>query len=331
MNIILTQFIDKDPGFIVGPISQVLGFIINLVFKFIHMLTENNSLGLSIILFTLVIRFLLLPLNYKQQKSMYMMQKIQPEMKKIQDKYKGNKDPELAKKMQGEMAKLYAKHNYNPLSGCLPLFVQLPILITLFFVMKNPYIFVTEINDIYTQIATQIYAQDQQAYIDAIVPIAQNLVPNGMKIDITVMDDLLKVINKFVPENWETITSSMPSLDIGELLERKNRIEYFLGLNLIEVVGWELSPRLILALLSGATTFLSSWVMSRKNKSADPAMAIQMKIMNVVMPIMSTIFTISVPCGVGLYWIAGNLIQIVQHIGLSKYCEKKFADVKVVN
>lgn len=319
---ILSNLIEKDPGFIVGPISKILGIIINLVFGIVYSLTVNHSLGLSIILFTIIVRLLLTPLNYKQQKSMYIMQKIQPELKKIQDKYKGNKDPEVAKKMQLEMSKLYAKHNYNPLGGCLPMFVQLPIFIALYFIMRNTYLFISEIGNLYTQIANQILSAPN--YADVLVPIVTPLVPNGMTIDISKTPDLLKAINKFTPADWTAIQAGLPSLDISSLLEQKTSIETFLGINLTETVGFTF-PKVILALLSGGTTFLSSWIISRKNRSDDPALRMQQKIMNIMMPVIMMFFTISIPCGVAIYWIAGNIIQIVQQIFLSKYCEKKFA------
>lgn len=320
---ILTNLIEKDPGFIVGPISKLLGIIINFVFKFVYMITTNHSLGLTIILFTIIVRLLLIPLNYKQQKSMYIMQKIQPEMKKIQEKYKGNKDPEVAKKMQMEMSKLYSKHNYNPLGGCLPLFIQLPIFIALYFIMKNSYLFVTDIGNLYTEIANQILATP--GYADVLRPIVQPIVPRGMTIDISLLPDMLKVVNKLTPNDWNTIQSALPTLEISNLLEQKSNIEYFLGINLAETVGFTF-PKVLLAVLSGATTFLSSWVISRKNKSDDPTLKMQQKIMNIVMPLMMTFFTISIPCGVAIYWIVGNLVQIVQQIFLSRYCEKKFAE-----
>ena len=271
---ILTNFIEKDPGFIVGPISKLLGIIINFVFKFVYMITTNHSLGITIILFTIIVRLLLIPLNYKQQKSMYIMQKIQPEMKKIQDKYKGNKDPEVAKKMQMEMTKLYAKHNYNPLGGCLPIFIQLPIFIALYFIMKNAYLFVTDIGNLYTEIANQILATPN--YAEVLVPIVQPLVPKGMTIDISQLPDMLKAINKFTANDWNAIQSALPTLEISSLLEQKSNIEYFLGINLAETVGFTF-PKVLLAILSGATTFLSSWVISRKTKSDDPTLRMQQK------------------------------------------------------
>lgn len=92
----------------------------------------NVSYGLSIILFTLIVRAILLPLNLKQMRSQAKMQEMQPEIKKIQDKYKN--DPQ---KSQAEMMKLYKEKGANPMGGCLPLIIQLPILWALFYVFRN--------------------------------------------------------------------------------------------------------------------------------------------------------------------------------------------------
>lgn len=325
---LLSNFVEKDPGIIIGPISKLLGFVINIVFNFVHMLTTNHSLGISIILFTLLVRFALLPLNYKQQKSMYIMQKIQPEMKKIQDKYKNSKDPEAPRKMQMEMSKLYQKHNCNPFGGCLPLLLQLPILFALFYIMKNPYIYISKINDIYVQIATAI--QETNGYIDVISPIASSMTPPKLDgvFNITVLADLQKYLSKFSPEQWVQIQEALPSLNIGELLAQKNNIETFLGINLVETVGLKF-PNIIIVILSGATTFLSGFIISKSSKSTDPNVKMQQKIMNIIMPIPILLFTINVPAGVGIYWIAGNIVQIFNHIILTKYCEKKFKDLVI--
>ena len=90
-------------------------------------------LGLGIILLTLVARLLLLPLSIKQTKSMREMQVIQPEVKKLQTKYKG--DPQ---KRNEEMMKLYKEHGVNPFGGCLPLVMQMPVFLGLFYVVRRP-------------------------------------------------------------------------------------------------------------------------------------------------------------------------------------------------
>jgi YidC/Oxa1 family membrane protein insertase len=111
-------------------LAKFFDFIHSGVYAVIH--NVNVSYGLAIILFTIIVRIILLPLNIKQTRSQVRMQQIQPEVKKLQDKYKN--DPQ---KSQQEMMKLYKEKGVNPMGGCLPLIVQLPILWALFYVFRS--------------------------------------------------------------------------------------------------------------------------------------------------------------------------------------------------
>ena len=92
-----------------------------------------GSYGLSILIVTVIIRFFILPLMYKQMKSSKQLQEIQPELMKLQKKYKNNQE-----KLQLETMKLFQKHNVNPLMGCLPILIQMPILIAFYHaIMRN--------------------------------------------------------------------------------------------------------------------------------------------------------------------------------------------------
>lgn len=92
-----------------------------------------GNYGISIIVFTIVVKLLLVPLTIKQTKSMKSMQEIQPKIKEIQAKYKNDQE-----KMNQKMMELYKEHNINPFGGCLPLLIQFPIIIGLFTVLRNP-------------------------------------------------------------------------------------------------------------------------------------------------------------------------------------------------
>lgn len=109
-------------SFFVWPLSQVVTYFAGIL---------GNSYGLAIIVVTVIIRLILLPLNVKQLKSSKAMQEIQPELKALQEKY-SSKDANTQQKLQQETMKLFQKHGVNPLSGCLPVFVQMPILIAMY-------------------------------------------------------------------------------------------------------------------------------------------------------------------------------------------------------
>lgn len=114
----------------VGVIWSSASQLLHMILEFFYQIT--HSYGLAIVLLTLIIRVALYPLNHKQLLSMQQMQKIQPRLKVIQEKYANDKQ-----KLNEEMMRLYRENNVNPAAGCLPLLVQLPILILLFNVLRS--------------------------------------------------------------------------------------------------------------------------------------------------------------------------------------------------
>lgn len=316
----------KEPGVIVGPIAWVLGKIINVLFNIVYGITQTNSLGITIILFTIFVRLLMIPIAYKQQKSMFVMRKIQPEIQKIQDKYKGMmNDPEIQRKMSMETQRVYRENDYNMFGGCLPLIIQMPIFFGLYYIMQHPFQYIDTINGIYTTFS--------EAFIDGVAaggagsPIVKIFneictsvgIEQGTDVTITLCNSILNVIT---PEQVKTIVETLNKADLNAVYQQKNIIETFLGLNLTETVGFALNAKLILPVLSGLTTWLSSWMMSRKNQPTDPAMKSQQRIMNITMPLIMAWFTTNVPAGLGVYWVTGNIVMVVQQLILTKHFEK---------
>ena len=109
-------------------IYNILGTVLGLIFDFVQ------NYGIALVLFTLIVKSLLLPLTINQTKSTKAMQDIQPKVQEIQEKYKNK--PE---KQQQEMMKLYQEAKINPLAGCLPLLIQMPIIMGLFAVLREPW------------------------------------------------------------------------------------------------------------------------------------------------------------------------------------------------
>src|SRR6266545_6025038 len=109
------------------PLYNALGAAL----AFFYALVPNE--GVAIILLTITVMLLLFPLTAKSSRSMLAMQRLQPEIKKLQAKHKGDRQ-----KLNEEMMKLYQEHKVNPLGGCLPLVVQMPVFIALFHVLRNP-------------------------------------------------------------------------------------------------------------------------------------------------------------------------------------------------
>src|SRR6202521_416705 len=120
------------------PLYKAFGWLLALLYSAIP------NLGVAIILLTVLVMLILFPLTAKQAKSMLAMQRVQPEMKRLQAKFKNDRQ-----KLNEEMMKFYQENKINPLAGCLPLVVQMPIFITLFRLMREPYKHLSTTSDLY--------------------------------------------------------------------------------------------------------------------------------------------------------------------------------------
>ncbi|MBS7526527.1 YidC/Oxa1 family membrane protein insertase [Fusibacter paucivorans] len=146
--------------------AKVFGYLLGMIFQFVQ------DYGISIILFTLITKLILMPFTIKQIKSSKEMSALQPKIKEIQDKYKGNQE-----KQNQLLMELYKEHNYNPLSGCLPLLIQFPIIIGLFTALRQPetYVFVNN---------PELLARATQDFFLWVPNLSQpdllkNVIPNG--------------------------------------------------------------------------------------------------------------------------------------------------------
>ena len=355
-----TRQVQADPGFIIGPIAALFGFILDLVFNLVYAITPNNSLGFAIILLTIIAMLIMLPLGIKSQKSMTKMQQLNPEVDKIKAKYGGTKDPELTKKMNAEIQALYGKHKVNPLGGCLPMLIQMPLFFALLYIMQQSFLYVGTLNDLYSDLAGAI--QQYPNYLEMMPAIARPYIPdgwyangreivrhiqgfveNGIQIGPMSYDDavaavggnyinlsntehLARVLNRFTVEDWGRVFASLPEAyaePLRGLYAHKNSIEVFFGLPLLENSGmaW---PGVIIPFFTVLTTVGSSWLSQLVNKPKDDKAKTQQTIMMVVMPLFMGFITITMPAGVGLYWIFSNLFRLIQQIFMNAQQGIKF-------
>ena len=340
-----TRQVQADPGFIVGPIAALFGFILNLVFNMVYAISASNSLGFAIILLTIIAMLLMMPLSVKSQKSMTKMQQLGPEVEKIKAKHGSSKDPEITKKINQETQALYAKHNVNPLGGCLPMIIQMPIFFGLLYIVQQSFLYIGTLNELYINLAQAIQAVP--GYIDVAgrlaIPYIQEawlvageqieyLRAGGMSyaqavelvdsnyINITNPEHFARVLNRFSGDDWQVLFAEIPSSylpRIQELYTHKNRIEMFFGLSLLENSGlmW---PGVIIPVFTVLTTVGSSWLSQMANKPKDDKAKTQQTIMMVFMPLFMGFITITMPAGVGLYWIFSNLFRLIQQVFMNK-------------
>ena len=331
--------IQPEPGPIIGPLSTFFGWILDFLYNFVYMITpgELHTLGISIILFTLVSKTLTFPLTYKSQKSMQAMQKIQPEMDKIKKKYENSKSPDDQKKMGQEINKLYAENKVNPLMGCLPLFIQFPIFMSMFHIMNQPYRFVNRLGEIYTVLAETIIAsfnpdaagifQNPESIV-TLTELSYGRVPPGMEIDILNPEYLRRLLARFNPYDWDVFMNSVAPdavTAIQPYLDSKVATEHFMGITLVENVGFTF-PAVLIPVLCVIFTFLTGYMTSKNQpKPKDTAQKIQQQMMLYMMPAMMGFITFGMPAGVGLYWATSSGLQILQQYFTGKRVKAKEA------
>jgi len=325
--------IQGEPGIIVGPITTFLGYILNAVFEFAWLFstTGAHTLGIAIILLTIITRVLLFPLAMKQQKSMVATQRLMPEIAKIKAKYGNSKDKATQQKIAMETQALYVKHKINPLAGCLPALIQMPIFFALNFMIRQAFRFINRIDDIYTQISyTLLNMQDDGGFLSGIFlrEIAAPKVPEGMQpFDLSVVENFQKIIHVMTPEEWDVVlynVSDNVRYTLENLLAQKTSIDHFFGINLIEMPGLSF-PGIIIPILAVVTTFASSYLMMKATAktATDPNQQLMQRVMIYMMPIMMGYFTVTFAAGVGIYWITITIIQVAQQYLVNKYYKPK--------
>lgn len=321
-------------GGILGPIASILGIIMDILFK----ITANFgifNIGLCIILFTIVMKMLMLPLTIKQQKSTKLMSVMNPEIQAIQNKYKGKTDNESMQRQNVEIQAVYDKYGTSMTGGCLPLLIQMPILFALYRVIYNIPAYVPSVRVFFDNVVNPLMEQpDYVEKISAITDVVKAAAVNSLdKFDFTSADKMVDLLYKFNVSQWAELEAAFPAIS-GTIAENAASIEEmnsFLGLNLANAPGWMPSIAWIIPILAALSQWISVKIMQGNQPKADPenATAQSMQTMNNIMPLMSAFICISMPIGLGIYWIATSVVQIIQQLFVNAYMEKVDIDEMV--
>ena len=342
-NILLTQ----DTGKILGPISKLLGYIMEGIFFIIDKIGIPN-IGLAIILFTIVMYLLLMPLTIKQQKFSKLSAKMNPELQAVQAKYKNRKDNDAMMAMNMETKAIYAKYGVSPTGNCLQLIVQMPILFALYRVINGMPAYVDKIKEAFFPLVDNLIAQagstefiktfsqagyygkqfENESFINGVTTYVQNT--------------FIDVLNKASTAEWLSIKDKFPSLseDVDHTLGLLNQYNNFLGLNIGNSPSYIVkesistgSYLMILAaisipVLSAVTQWINVKLMPQQDVQSDNkndtqnTMMQSMKTMTMMMPIMSAVFCYTLPAGLGLYWVAGAVVRSIQQVVINKHIDK---------
>lgn len=305
-------------SFIINPIAKLMGIIINVIFEGLNAVGIVN-LGLCIIIFTFVIKLLMLPMTIKQLKFSKMSQLVQPEITKIQRKYKDKADQESMMKQQEEIQALYDKYGISMSSGCLQMFIQLPILMALYQVIRNLPFYIPSLKSLYTQIAEPLMNTNGYEKIITTIGDAANAVYKLA--DSPVLDDVIGYISQFRTDSWNALAEAVPALadTIGNASAKIIEMNQFIGgINIADAPGFRISIYIIIPIAAAFFQWLAMKTMNSNSDSDNPANSMT-KSMNLMMPIMSFVMCFSFPAGIGIYWVATAVFQVIQQIVVNKY------------
>lgn len=348
-DILLTAY----PGSILGPIAKLLGILMDWIYSGISNITGGRveSVVLSIVIITIIIYMCLLPLTIKQQKFSKLSQKMQPEMQAIQAKYKNKKDQASMMAMQEETQLLYQKYGISPMGSCVQMLIQMPILFALYRVFYNIPAYLSGVKGSFTGLVDSI--QQTSGYQDTLVSLMEKynvVTSSGLNASNAaskladasgdaLSNYIIDILYKLPSKGWDALLDGKFFDGIQSAVEKTHdallHFNYFLGLNISDTPWYIIKSNftdkpdkwllfvifaLLIPVLSYLTQMINIKLMPQATNGNDQ-MASQMKMMNLMMPLMSLFFCFTVPVGLGIYWICSALVRGIQQFFVNRHIE----------
>ena len=283
----------------------------------------GHDYGFALIVFTVIVKLILMPLNIKQITSSMKMQELQPELKRLQDKYKDDKE-----KLNQEMVKFFQTNNYNPANGCIMTFIQLPILIMLWQVISKPITHMIKGGEYIGKFFETFNIKDETSiFFNIAQDKVSNLLSMGVPADvIEKIFDLQKGMHFLNIFNLARVPSYNPDVIFAT---PESKMVYL--------------PLIIIPVLAALFTYISSKMMmtaqginttptpnSKKTEATMPFDPVKtQKTMLLIGPIMTLVFAFQLPAGLSLYWLAGYVFQVFQQIYINKTIHEKKSVVEL--
>lgn len=348
-DILLTAY----PGSILGPIAKLLGMLMDWIYSGISNITGGRveSVVLSIVIITIIIYMCLLPLTIKQQKFSKLSQKMQPEMQAIQAKYKNKKDQASMMAMQEETQLLYQKYGISPMGSCVQMLIQMPILFALYRVFYNIPAYLSGVKGSFTGLVDSI--QQTSGYQDTLVSLMEKynvVTSSGLNASNAaskladasgdaLSNYIIDILYKLPSKGWDALMDGKFFDGIQSAVEKTHdallHFNYFLGLNISDTPWYIIKSNftdkpdkwllfVILALLIPVLSYLTQMInikLMPQATNGNDQVASQMKMMNLMMPLMSLFFCFTVPVGLGIYWICSALVRGIQQFFVNRHIE----------
>ncbi len=282
--------------------SNIFGYVLN----WIYFLVQNY--GLAIILFSILVKILMLPLSIKQHKTLKKNEKVQNEMKILQVKHKGN--PE---KLNQELMELYKREKINPLSGCFSVIIQFILILSMFYLVRSPLTYMKKIDSAkIEQQITEVKEKNGEQNISKTYPemaVIEYLKDNDIK------------------ENDMYINMDFLGLDLSKVPQENFRdIKVFI-IPVLYVISSVVSIKFTTAMTKKKEYNKELRVDKENNENKEmdqEKMAAQMnKNMSLMMPILSVSISLVAPLGLALYWLVNNITMIIERLVLNKIFSKE--------
>lgn len=280
-----------------GFISEIFGYILNFLYE------QFNNYGVAIIIFSVLLRIILIPITIKQQKSLKKNAKLQKEMKEIQTKYKSN--PE---KLNQETIDLYKREKMSPFSGCLSGILQIIIILSVFWLVSKPLTYMKKINP------------------EIIEKYSQELKEEGANSSYTE----IAIINKKAAEDPEVyINMNFLGLDLSKVPTQSLDDFRVYIIPILYVISSVISIKITTKMNSNSKdkdiNKLKKAEAEDKEKQPDEMEMMQQMNNNMtyMMPIMSVMIAIIAPLGLALYWLISNVLMIVERLIIDRFINQK--------
>lgn len=267
-------------------ISNFLGYILNYIYELV------NNYGLAIILFSILIKIVLLPLSIKQQKTMKKSAKMQIELKEMQDKYKNN--PE---KLNQEMMDLYKRENMSPFSGCLSSIVQIVLLFAVFYLVRSPLTYMKKVD-------------------------TQTIENYKTEISVTTAYPEVEIIREKGQENNDVyVNMNFFGLDLSNIPNVNYKDYKVFIIPILYVISSVFSMKLTMN-MQGNNKKKDIIDENGKEQEPDPMQSMN-KSMSYMMPIMAVSISLVAPLGLALYWLVNNVLMMAERVVLNKFLKEE--------
>ena len=329
---------------IIGWVSEILGWMINVIYSGLELIGITN-IGLSIILFTLVVYLLMTPLQIKQQKFSKLNAVMQPEIQKIQKKYNGKKDQDSMMKQNEEISAVYQKYGVSPTGSCVQLLVQMPVLLALYQVIYHIPGYISGVRNVFTGLTAKIMSVDGFGTIISNFLTDNKITMTGITANTEfTKETTIDFLYKLSPSQMEKFAGISDFSGFADLFDKvaqqTSHMNTFLNLNISDTplaiiksgmaqgggAGYLLVfSAVMVPILAWLTQWMNYKLMPQPQQAANSepsAMEASMKSMNTFMLFMSAVFCFIFPVGIGIYWVIGAVIRCIQQLVINRKMEQ---------